>query len=281
LERQITWELLRADLPRREGIIRFAQLLILIAEHLKLAPSQDPGRLTGMCGRPSSDTGAILTPGSLAACRAVVFDMDGVIVDSEPLHEQAFLDVFDELGYANRHGIHFPSYYGRSDEALWRDFIAAHQPPHSFAELMDRKRTRLINLLRRDQPIFEGLPDLVEKLAARFPLALASGSPHPVIDEVLAMRGMHRFFKTVVSVTDVAHPKPAPDVFLRAAELLGMDPAACCVVEDSAVGVTAACQAGMASIAITNSLPAAQLAHATRVVETYEEIEILLLAPGA
>lgn len=205
--------------------------------------------------------------------------MDGVIVDSEPLHEQAFLDVFDELGYTNRHGIHFPSYYGRSDEALWRDFIAVHQPPQSFHELMDRKRARLIDLLRRDQPIFDDLPDLVEKLAARYPLALASGSPHRVIDEVLAMRGLHRFFKTVVSVTDVAQPKPAPDVFLRAAELLGMDPTACCVIEDSAVGVTAARQAGMSAIAITNSLPPEQLAHATCVVDTYEEIEALLL-PG-
>jgi beta-phosphoglucomutase-like phosphatase (HAD superfamily) len=217
-------------------------------------------------------------PGSLAACRAVVFDMDGVIVDSEPLHERAFLDVFDELGYADRHGIRFPEYYGRSDEALWRDFIAVHRPPQSFEELMDRKRVRLIDLLRRDQPIFDRLPDLVEKLAARYPLALASGSPHPVIDEVLAMGGLHRFFKTVVSVTDVARPKPAPDVFLRAADLLGMDPAVCCVIEDSAVGVTAARRAGMMVIAITNSLPADQLAHATRVVGTYEEIGEELLS---
>jgi HAD superfamily hydrolase (TIGR01509 family) len=232
-----------------------------------------------MCGSQSSDSSAATVPDPLPACQAVVFDMDGVIVDSEPLHEQAFLDVFDELGYAHRHGIHFPNYYGRSDEALWRDFIATHRPPQSFDELMNRKRTRLIDLLRRDQPVFDGLPELVAKLAARYPLALASGSPHPVIDEVLAMRGLHRFFKTVVSVTDVDRPKPAPDVFLRAAERLGIDPAVCCVIEDSAVGVTAARRAGMTAIAITNSLPAAQLEHATRVVDTYQEIEALLLPP--
>ena len=209
--------------------------------------------------------------------RAVIFDMDGVIIDSEPLHEQAFLDVFDEMGYGQTHGVHFPDYYGRSDEALWEDFVRRHRPPQPFTALMAMKRRRLIDLIRRDRPIFVGLPDLVAKLAARFPLAVASGSPHPVIDEVLAMEGLHRFFSTVVSVTDVGRPKPAPDVFLRAAELLGMAPGECCVIEDSAVGVTSARSAGMRAIAITNSLPADQLSHATRVVDTYEQIEALLL----
>jgi HAD superfamily hydrolase (TIGR01509 family) len=208
---------------------------------------------------------------------AIIFDMDGVIVDSEPLHEQAFRDVFDDLGYAQTHGVHFPDYYGRSDEALWQDFVNRHRPPQPFEFLMTSKRLRLIELIRRDQPIFEGLPDLVAKLAAHYPLAVASGSPHPVIDEVLAMGGLYRFFSAVVSVTDVGQPKPAPDVFLRAAALLGKRPDACCVIEDSAVGVTAARSAGMAVIAITNSLPADQLRHATCVVETYDAIEALLL----
>jgi HAD superfamily hydrolase (TIGR01509 family) len=212
-----------------------------------------------------------------AGLQAIIFDMDGVIIDSEPLHEQAFRDVFDEMGYGRTHGIHFSDYYGRSDEALWQDFVDRHQPPHPFEFLMDSKRRRLIELIRRDQPLFPGLPDLVARLATRFPLAVASGSPHPVIDEVLAMGGLHRFFSAVVSVTDVGRPKPAPDVFLRAAELLGKNPGACCVIEDSAVGVTSARSAGMAVIAITNSLPADQLRHASRVVETYDTMEALLL----
>jgi HAD superfamily hydrolase (TIGR01509 family) len=211
-----------------------------------------------------------------ASLQAVIFDMDGVIIDSEPLHEQAFRDVFEEMGYGRTHGVHFPDYYGRSDEALWQDFVDRHRPPHPFEFLMESKRRRLIELIRRDQPLFPGLPDLVARLATRFPLALASGSPHPVIDEVLAMGGLHRFFSAVVSVTDVGRPKPAPDVFLRAAELLRKQPAECCVIEDSAVGVTSARSAGMAVIAITNSLPADQLRHATHVVQSYQEIEALL-----
>lgn len=208
---------------------------------------------------------------------AIIFDMDGVIVDSEPWHERAFLEVFDELGYGDRHGIHFASYIGRSDRVLWQDFVARHRPPQPIEQLLAAKQNRLIEILRREQPIFEGLPDLLARLAPRYALAIASGSNHPVIDEVLAMKQLRRFFPVVVSTQDVARTKPAPDVFLHAAKLLRVEPAECCVIEDSAAGVTAARAAGMDVIAITNSLPREQLAEATRVVDTYEEIERLLL----
>lgn len=83
--------------------------------------------------------------------------------------------------------------------------------------------------------------------------------------------------RTVVSVQDVSRPKPAPDVFLLAAERLGVTPAACVVIEDSAAGVQAARDAGMGVIAITNSLPAARLAHAHHIVSSYDEIAAHLL----
>lgn len=210
--------------------------------------------------------------------QAVIFDMDGVIVDSEPLHERAFHEIFHELGYGDTHGIHFPDYYGQTDRALWLDFIAKHKPSQSIDELLPLKQGRFLKLLREDQPIFDGLPDLVEKLAVRYPLAIASGSAHPVIDEVLAIRELRRFFSVLVSsATDVARGKPAPDVFLRAAELLGVAPAACVVIEDSTAGVTGALEAGAQVIAITNTYPAHKLTSATYVVRTYAEIGKLLL----
>jgi HAD superfamily hydrolase (TIGR01509 family) len=207
---------------------------------------------------------------------AVIFDMDGVIVDSEPRHIRAFREVFDRLGYGDRHGMDFEAYLGRSDRALWIDFVAKHNPVQSLDDLTAMKQSRLIEILRDEQPIFDGLPDLIAKLAPRHKLAVASGSLHPVIDEVLALKNLRRFFQTVVSVQDVAHGKPAPDVFLRAAELLGVAPADCCVIEDSAAGVQAGRAAGMTVIAITNSLPASRLTHANAVVSGYEEIERLL-----
>ncbi len=208
---------------------------------------------------------------------AVIFDMDGVIIDSEPRHERAFLDVFEQMGYGQTHGIRFQEYIGRSDRAVWLDFIAAHNPKWTLEELTAWKENHLIELIRRDQPIFDGLPELVAKLASHYRLAVASGSVHPVIDEVLAMKSLRRFFPVVVSIQDVTKGKPAPDIFLRAAALLGVEPATCCVIEDSAAGVTAARAAGMTAIAITNSLPAEKLAHATHIVRTYEEIERLLV----
>jgi HAD superfamily hydrolase (TIGR01509 family) len=208
--------------------------------------------------------------------RAVIFDMDGVIVDSEPRHVQAFQDVFEKMGMAENHGMRFEDYLGRSDRAFWLDFVARHKPPQGLDELTAWKQNRLVEILRRDQPIFDGLPELVQRLAVRYPLAVASGSLHPVIDEVLAMRQLRRFFSVVVSVGDVGKGKPAPDVFLRAAELLGVEAPACVVIEDTIAGVEAARAAGMQVIAITNTLPAERLRRATRVVNTYEEIERLL-----
>jgi len=209
--------------------------------------------------------------------KAVIFDMDGVIVDSEPHHERAFRLVFDELGYGHNHGVHFPDYIGRSDTTVWHDFIAKHQPPHSLDEMAALKQTRVLDLMRAAQPIFDGLPELVTKLAERFSLAVASGSQHPVIEEVLAMKGLRQFFSAVVSFTDVRHGKPAPDIFLRAAELLGVVPADCWVIEDSKPGIAAGLAAGMRVVAIANTHPAEELRAATRVVKTYEEIELLLL----
>ncbi len=212
---------------------------------------------------------------------AVIFDMDGVIVDSEPLHERAFREVFAEMGYGDAHGINFADYYGRSDKALWLDFIAQHHPPQPFEELLAWKQRRLVELVVAEKPIFEGLPELVGKLAPRYKLGVASGSPHAVIDEVLRLENLRRFFPVVVSVTDVGKGKPAPDVFLRTAELLGVAAKDCCVIEDAAVGIEAALAAGMDVIAITNTLPAEKLKRASRVVSRYSEIAALLVGGDA
>jgi len=211
--------------------------------------------------------------------QAIIFDMDGVIVDSEPRHERAFLEVVREIGYADKLAMSFADYIGRSDKELWLDFVAKHQPPQPMTELLARKRQRMVDILRREQPVFAGLPELLEKLAARYLLALASGSERPVVAEVLKLKQLDRRFSAVVSGSDIQRGKPAPDIFLRAAELLKVAPRSCCVVEDSKPGVAAGLAAGMQVIAITNTHPAQALQHATHVVRTYAEIERLLLQP--
>lgn len=208
---------------------------------------------------------------------AVIFDMDGVIVDSEPRHERAYLDVVRDIGYGESHGLRFADYIGRSDQELWLDFLAKHKPPHSLDDLLAMKRRRIVEILRSEQPLFDGLPALVEKLAARCKLALASGSERPVVEEVLALGGLRQYFSAVVSGSDIQRGKPEPDIFLRSAELLGVRPELCWVIEDSKPGVAAALAAGMRVIAITNTHPADELRHATDVVRTYGEIERVLL----
>ena len=188
--------------------------------------------------------------------QAIIFDMDGVIVDSD---------------------LRFADYIGRSDQVLWLDFVAGHKPSQSVAELLAMKRQRVVELIRREQPLFAGLPELLEKLAARYVLGLASGSEREVVEEVLGIKRLGRFFSAVVTDSEVKHGKPAPDIFLSAAALLNVTPQACCVVEDSKPGVAAGLAAGMKVIAITNTHPAEELRHATHVVRTYEEIERLLL----
>jgi len=205
--------------------------------------------------------------------------MDGVLVDSEPRHIQAFLEVFREMGFGENHGMDFTAYYGRSDRALWSDFVERHHPPYPIEHLIAWKQRRFIEIIRREKPIFPAIPGLLDRLSPRYVLGLASGSVHPVIEEVLALRNLRWYFQAVASIQDVEHPKPAPDVFLRAADLLNVRPAECCVLEDAAVGVEAARKAGMDVIAITNTLPREQLTHATHVVQNYEEIEKLLLSP--
>jgi HAD superfamily hydrolase (TIGR01509 family) len=202
--------------------------------------------------------------------------MDGVIVDSEPRHERAFLEVVRDIGYSDRHGMRFSDYIGRSDQELWRDFVARNQPAHALNDLLAMKRSRMIDIIQREKPIFEGLLDLVRALKPHFALALASGSERQVIEEVLRLDGLRDCFPVVVSSSEVAHGKPSPDVFLRAASLLDVPPERCWVIEDSRPGVAAGLAAGMRVVAITNTHSALELAQAHHVVSSYSEIQALL-----
>ena len=208
--------------------------------------------------------------------QAVIFDMDGVIVDSEPLHERAFLEVVREIGYTDKLKLRFADYIGRSDQEFWTDFVARHKPPQSAEDLLVRKRRRMIEIIRREKPLFDGVPTLLQKLVAWYALALASGSERMVVAEVLELKSLKRFFSAVVTASEVQNGKPAPDIFLRTAELLRVPPQGCCVIEDSKPGIAAGLAAGMQVIAIANTHATAELRHATHVVRTYEEIERLL-----
>jgi HAD superfamily hydrolase (TIGR01509 family) len=208
--------------------------------------------------------------------KAIIFDMDGVIVNSEPRHERAFLDVVEEIGFGGRHGLRFADYIGRSDTELWVDFVAKNRPNQSLQELLKRKRDRVIEIIRRERPLFPGVSALVRQVSKHYKLALASGSERPVVEEVLKLDGLAKHFPVVVTGSDVTRGKPAPDIFLKAAHLLEVPPSTTWVIEDSKPGVAAGLAAGMQVIAITNTHPAEQMKNAAFVVSSYEEIARLL-----
>ena len=206
--------------------------------------------------------------------QAVIFDMDGVLVNSEGHHEETFNAVMEAIGYGGRHGIDFRRYVGRSDFELWQDFITLNRAPQTLEELLAHKRSLFLEIVKQKEPIYEGVTELVENL--RCPLAVASGSERPIVEAVLALRGLRQRFQAIVTGGEVARGKPAPDIFLRAAELLNVPPASCCVIEDSKPGIAAGCAAGMTVVAITNTNSADELPGAHHVVATYDEIERLL-----
>jgi len=210
--------------------------------------------------------------------RAFIFDMDGVIVNSEPCHERAFLDVVREIGYAHNHGLTVSDYVGRSDRELWTDFVARHKPAQTLAELLAMKRARVVEILQSEQPLFKGLPELLERLAPEYRMAVASGSERAVVEAVLAFKGLGRFFSVTITGSDIVRGKPQPDIFLHASAELGVEPKNCWVIEDSKPGIAAGLAAGMRVIAIGNTHPAQELGAATYVVETYHQIATLLLA---
>lgn len=214
----------------------------------------------------------------MKAAKAVIFDMDGVIVDSEPRHESAFLEVVRQIGFGNSLSLRFEDFVGRSDHELWLAFIDKHRPSQTLEELMDMKRQRVLEIIRQEQLLFDGLLDLVQELAQRYSLGVASGSDRLVVEEVLALKGLRRFFSSVVTASDVAHGKPEPDIFLQTAQLLGVAPSECWVIEDSKPGIAAGLAAGMQVIAITNTHPAEELSRSHYVVRNYAEIGKLLLS---
>lgn len=181
---------------------------------------------------------------------AVIFDMDGVLLDSEPLHLRATQATLGERGasYTERDN---RAFFGATDAELFRTLSILFDLPGPAATLVAAKRDRLVALIRAEARGLPGIPTVPRQLrAAGLPLALASSSPRPVIDAVLETLGLEGLFEAVVSGDDVARGKPAPDAFLLAARRLGVQPERCLVVEDSRNGILAAKAAGMTVAAV-------------------------------
>jgi HAD superfamily hydrolase (TIGR01509 family) len=183
---------------------------------------------------------------------AVIFDMDGVLLDSERVWDEVREALVRERG-------------GRWHDGAQRDMMGMSSPEWSrymhdelgLAEDPDAINgevvARMQDSYRADLPAVAGATDAVERLAAAFPLGLASSSNRPLIDLALELLGVTRLFRATVSSEEVARGKPAPDVYLEAARRLGVDPAGAAAVEDSHNGILSAKAAGLRVIAVPNA----------------------------
>lgn len=183
----------------------------------------------------------------------VVFDMDGVLIDSEQVWDDARRRFVREVGgkwtaSAQR------DMMGMSSGEWSRYLHDALDCPYEPDEINDAVVERIAAEYRRGLPLIEGAARAVRRIGELWPLAIASSSNRPIIDLVLEMAGLAREFAATVSSDEVGKGKPAPDVYLEAARRLGLDPASCVAVEDSHNGMRSAKAAGMAVVAIPNRL---------------------------
>jgi HAD superfamily hydrolase (TIGR01509 family) len=183
---------------------------------------------------------------------AVVFDLDGVLLDSEEIWDRAREELARERG-GRWHDRAQRDMMGMSSTEWSRymaDVIGLPEPPEEINREVVR---RLTQLYRQELPAIAGAREAVERLAARWPLGLASSSNRELIDLALELLGVEHLFTATVSSEEVARGKPAPDVYLEAARRLGVDPTAAAAVEDSHNGILSAKAAGMRVIAIPNA----------------------------
>jgi len=202
--------------------------------------------------------------------RAVVFDLDGVLLDSERLWDQARREV------TIQHNGHWradatAAMLGMSSvewSRYMRDNLGVDLPPD---QIVDLAVADLLERYRRGLPLLPGAIAAVRRIGQRWPLALASSAGRPVIDTVLAIAGLQHEFQATVSSEEVPRGKPAPDVYLEATRRLGQPPGACAAVEDSANGIRSALAAGLHVVAIPNRdypPPASVLAKAQLVIDS-------------
>jgi beta-phosphoglucomutase len=212
--------------------------------------------------------------------RAAVFDFDGVIVDSEPLHFRALHDALLAEGVEI------------TREEYW-DHLLAHDDAGSIRRAFERRGERLdpgrlgrVEALKVERfaelipgvPVFPGAREIVARLAAEVPLAIASGARHEEIEAILTGIGLRQAFQAIVGAQDAERTKPDPAPYLEAARRLreqapGLTPGECLAFEDSLPGLASALGAGMKVIGVTHSYPAVKLQAAHRVVDSLAAVQ--------
>jgi HAD superfamily hydrolase (TIGR01509 family) len=207
---------------------------------------------------------------------AVVFDLDGVIIDTEEVWEEvrrayvaSYGKQFRPDSQTRMMGMSTPEW----STHLSQEVGVPRTPEQVATDVLDRMAERY----REALPLIPGSVDAVRRMAARFPVALASSSARVLIDQVLSTAGLADVFRVTLSTEEVPRGKPFPDVYLEATSRLGLAPAVCAAVEDSSNGLRSAAAAGLAVIAVPHGVypPAPDaLATASLVINGLDELTV-------
>jgi len=205
---------------------------------------------------------------------AIVFDFDGVLADSEPLHFAAYQEVFSSLGVELTREEYYANYLGYDDRGVFRKLGEAQGwalDDRRVEALLEEKSRIFDAVIQRTDVLYPGAAECVHRLAAHFPLGIASGALRYEIEMVLRRAGLDRWFRFIIGAGDTANSKPSPDPYSRAAELHGVPASACVAIEDSHWGIESAKAAGLKCIGITTTYPASELGSADHIIDSLEE----------
>ncbi|MEE8297886.1 MAG: HAD family phosphatase [Thermodesulfobacteriota bacterium] len=223
--------------------------------------------------------------------KAIIFDFDGVIADTEPLHLKAFQLTLKEKGIELSDEDYFENYLAYDDKTLFKELLKDRNYGHNEAQIsdfMNRKSEHFENVLKGNILVLEGVPEFISEVSGKYPLAIGSGAIRSEIIDILESGGLREHFEIIVSADEVINCKPDPEVFIEALRRLNnldsvseeISPQECLVIEDSTSGIKAAHSAGMKCLAITNSYAAEKLSEAELIKQSLkgiylEEIEDL------
>lgn len=187
--------------------------------------------------------------------KAVIFDMDGLMIDSEPLNSKAISQVIMEYGkvpIVKKSGLVHT--VGLKGDKIWEELAIIHKINESIEVLREKRRSVYLQILKTTSiTIMPGIKDLLMTFKKKnMPLALASNSPRKHIEFILKRLKLFHYFPVITTADEVTRPKPFADIYLKSAEKLQIDSSSCLVLEDSESGVIAGKGAGMKVIAVPN-----------------------------
>jgi HAD superfamily hydrolase (TIGR01509 family) len=206
---------------------------------------------------------------------AVVFDLDGVIIDSEQLWDEVREGLARERGgrWSEQAQADMMGMSSTEWSRYMHEVVGLPEPPEEINREVVR---RMLARYSEHLPLIDGAVDAVKRLAAHWPLGVASSSNRELIDHVLELSGIAQYFRVTVSSEEVERGKPAPDVYVEAARRLGVEPSRSAAIEDSASGIRSAHAAGMHVVAIPNRAfppPADVLALASVVLQSLKALD--------